>query len=164
ERRRADWALRESEQRLERLVSERSAELEERTRALQDQTRQREAAEAAVKQAEFDAKLRRAQKMDAIGQLTGGIAHDFNNLLTVIVGNFDCLSELPGRDKERAELEDVAMSAALRGSELTGRLLAFARQQPLSPQPINLNTRLPALMSMLQRTLGETIEIRTTLA
>jgi signal transduction histidine kinase len=164
ERRRADAALRESEQRLEKLVSERTAELEERTRALEEQTRQREVAEAAVWQAEFDAKLRRAQKMDAIGQLTGGIAHDFNNLLTVIVGNFDCLSELPDRSQERAELEDVALSAALRGSELTGRLLAFARQQPLSPRPVNLNARLPAIISMLERTLGETIQIRTSLA
>ena len=164
ERRRADTALRESEQRLEKLVSARTAELEERTRALEEQTRQREVAEAAVWQAEFNAKLRRAQKMDAIGQLTGGIAHDFNNLLTVIVGNFDCLSELPDRGKERAELEDVALSAALRGSELTARLLAFARQQPLSPQPINLNARLPAIIAMLERTLGETIEIRTSLA
>jgi signal transduction histidine kinase len=164
ERRRADLALRESEQRLERLVAERTAELEQRTAALQEQTRQREAAEAAVRQAEFDAKLRRAQRMDAIGQLTGGIAHDFNNLLTIIVGNLDCLSDLPDRDAERAELEDVALGAALRGSELTGRLLAFARQQPLSPQPVNLNARLPAIIAMLQRTLGESIEITTSLA
>jgi signal transduction histidine kinase len=164
ERRRADLALRESEKRLEKLVSMRTAELEQRTEALQEQTRQREAAEAAVRQAEFDAKLRRAQKMDAIGQLTGGIAHDFNNLLTVIIGNFDCLSELPDRDEERVELEEVALSAALRGSELTGRLLAFARQQPLSPQPVNLNGRLPAIISMLGRTLGESVEIRTSLA
>jgi len=164
ERRGADLALRQSEQRLEGLVEERTAALEERTQALQEQTRQREVAEAAVRQAEFDAKLRRAQKMDAIGQLTGGIAHDFNNLLTVIVGSLDCLSELPERGKERTGLEGVALSAALRGSELTGRLLAFARQQPLSPQPVNLNARLPAMISMLARALGERVQIRTSLA
>src|SRR5258705_11025370 len=112
ERRGADVAVRQSEQRLEGLVEERTAALEERTRALQEQTRQREVAEAAVWQAEFDAKLRRAQKMDAIGQLTGGIAHDFNNLLTVVVGNLDCLSDLPDRGEERAQLEDIALSAA----------------------------------------------------
>lgn len=109
-----------------------------------------------------EAQLRHAQKMEAIGQLTGGIAHDFNNLLTVIVGSLDMLLELAS--KKQKILVEAALRAALRGNELTKRLLAFARQQPLSPQPINLNERLPALVSLLKRTLGETVVIRTSLA
>jgi len=157
ERRRADIILRENEQRL-------ASELNERTKALRAETQQRLAAEAAVRQQELEAQLRRVQKMDAIGQLTGGIAHDFNNLLTVIIGNLDRLGEIVGPASEQAKLADNALKAALRGSELTSRLLAFARRQPLSPQAINLNTRLPDMIAMLGRTLGETIQIETSLA
>ena len=164
ERRRADLILQDSEQRLASLVERRTAELGERTKALQAETQHRLAAEAAVRQQELEAQLRRVQKMDAIGQLTGGIAHDFNNLLTVIIGNLDRLGEIVEPGSERAKLAEGALKAALRGSELTSRLLAFARQQPLSPQPINLNTRLPDMIAMLGRTLGETIRIETSLA
>ncbi len=109
-----------------------------------------------------EAQLRHAQKMEAIGQLTGGIAHDFNNLLTVIVGSLDML--LDAASRKQKILVEAALRAALRGNELTKRLLAFARQQPLSPQPINLNERLPALIALLKRTLGEAVVVRTSLA
>jgi signal transduction histidine kinase len=108
--------------------------------------------------------LRQAQKVEAIGQLTGGIAHDFNNLLGVIVGNLDMLLETLKTDAARAEMASGALNAALRGAELTKRLLAVARQQPLSARVIDLNERLPGMIAMLRRTLGEDIHISASLA
>jgi signal transduction histidine kinase len=108
--------------------------------------------------------LRQAQKVETIGQLTGGVAHDFNNLLGVIIGNLDLLIDMLRPDPARAELAESALSAALRGAELTKRLLAVARQQPLSARAIDINERLPGMVAMLRRTLGEAIDIRTALA
>ena len=76
--------------------------------------------------------LFQAQKMEAIGHLTGGLAHDFNNLLAVIIGNLDVMAELAPSTPEQAELSAAALEAALSGAELTRRLLAFARRQPLT--------------------------------
>ncbi|MCW5770232.1 MAG: CHASE3 domain-containing protein [Rhodospirillaceae bacterium] len=105
--------------------------------------------------------LRQAQRMEAVGQLTGGIAHDFNNILSVVVGNLDLLADrLPERGKER-DLADASLKGALRGAELVQRLLAFARRQPLAPRPIDLNERLPGLTALLQRVLGEAIQVKT---
>ncbi|MEA2755231.1 MAG: two-component system, cell cycle sensor histidine kinase and response regulator CckA [Aliidongia sp.] len=104
-------------------------------------------------------RLRQSQKMEAIGQLTGGIAHDFNNLLGVVVGNLDLLLDLVKNQPGVAALAHDALNSALRGAELTKRLLAFARQQPLMAQTIDLNERLPAMITMLKRTLGENIRI-----
>jgi signal transduction histidine kinase len=70
--------------------------------------------------------------MEAVGQLTGGIAHDFNNLLAIIIGNLQLLGERPSGDATREYLDDALWSAR-RGGELTHRLLAFARKQPLKP-------------------------------
>ena len=82
----------------------------------------------------IEAQLRQSQKMEAIGNLTGGMAHDFNNLLSIIIGNLDFLAErLPGRP-ELEEFVKAALDAALQGADLTQRLLAFARRQPLQPQ------------------------------
>jgi signal transduction histidine kinase len=112
----------------------------------------------------IEAHLRQAQKVEAIGQLTGGIAHDFNNLLGVIVGNLDMLLDTLRSDADRSELADSALNAALHGAELTKRLLAFARQQPLSARVIDLNELLPGTIAMLRRTLGEGIHISAALA
>ena len=108
--------------------------------------------------------LRHAQRMESIGHLTGGIAHDFNNLLGVIIGNIDMLLESMKGDADQTELANAALSSALRGGELTRRLLAYARQQPLSARVVDLTERLPDILVMLRRTLGESIQIRTTLA
>lgn len=110
-----------------------------------------------------EASLRHAQKMEAVGQLTGGVAHDFNNLLAVILGNLELLAEAL-TDPAQAELVQRALSAVERGSTLIRRLLAFSRQQPLQPVPINLNTLVTGISDLLQRSLGETIEIKTELA
>lgn len=107
-----------------------------------------------------EAQLRQAQKMEAIGNLTGGLAHDFNNLLSVIIGNIDLLREhltaLPGAD----ELAGEALAAALRGAELTKRLLAFARRQPLQPKLIDVNELVVGISKLLTRTMGDNFEIR----
>jgi len=109
-------------------------------------------------------RLRRAQRLEAIGQLTGGIAHDFNNLLTVVIGNLDLLHGRLGADAKAAAFAETALNAALRGAALTHQLLAFARRQPLDAKVIDINARVAAVMALLQRTLGEQIEIATALA
>ena len=96
--------------------------------------------------------------MEAVGQLTGGVAHDFNNLLAVIMGNAELLSAA----SIEHELKLAAiLRASVRGSELTQRLLAYSRQQPLRPQVIDLEALTRGMSTMLSRTLGETVEIET---
>ncbi|TCO76640.1 hybrid sensor histidine kinase/response regulator [Chromatocurvus halotolerans] len=108
---------------------------------------------------ELDSQLRQSQKLQAIGQLTGGIAHDFNNLLTVIMGNSELLAESLGEQENLQALAQMSTSAAQRGAELTRRLLAFARRQPLAPQVVDLSQLVMAARPLLQRTLGESVRI-----
>jgi signal transduction histidine kinase/ActR/RegA family two-component response regulator len=114
---------------------------------------QREAAEA---------RLRQAQQLEAIGQLTGGVAHDFNNLLTVILGNAELIGREPSA-QARALADDVR-AAAERGAQLTRRLLAFARRQPLEPQVLDLDATVEGTRALLARTLGERVVVETRLA
>jgi PAS domain S-box-containing protein len=108
--------------------------------------------------------LRQAQKMEAIGNLTGGMAHDFNNLLGIIIGNLDLLRERQKVDLESEEFAREALDAALRGADLTQRLLAFARRQPLQPQRIDVNELVTRITKLLSRTLGDNFEITLDLA
>jgi signal transduction histidine kinase/CheY-like chemotaxis protein len=112
-----------------------------------------------TEQKQTQAQLRQAQKMEAIGNLTGGMAHDFNNLLGVVIGNLDILCERKKNDAEVQELGNDALEAALRGADLTRRLLAFARRQPLQPQRVDLNQLIEGITKLLSRTLGENIEV-----
>ncbi|MDP6873589.1 MAG: PAS domain S-box protein [Alphaproteobacteria bacterium] len=109
--------------------------------------------------------LRRAQKMEAVGELTGGIAHDFNNILAAIIGNLDLLQDSDNIkndfDKEGVA---IALRAALRGAELTHRLLAFSRQQDLIAQTTHINEILPHFCRLAQSTIGEDIAIDMNLA
>jgi signal transduction histidine kinase/ActR/RegA family two-component response regulator len=108
---------------------------------------------------ELEQKLAQGQKMEAIGQLTGGLAHDFNNLMMVVIGNLDRLdSALVGNQPAR-EMAHSALSAALRGSELTRKLLAFARKQSLQSTVVDLNELVSSMTSLLDRTLGEKIQV-----
>jgi len=107
----------------------------------------------------IEQQLFQAQKMEAVGQLTGGIAHDFNNMLTVVIGNLDALARSlrgTGRNFGRAEM---ALTGALSCAELTRRLLAFARRQPLQPSPVHLGQMCRNVAKLLGRTLGERIRI-----
>ena len=112
----------------------------------------------------IEAQLRQAQKMEAVGKLTGGVAHDFNNLLQVIGANLEMLSvELAGNDKLQKRVE-TALQAVWRGSKLASQLLAFARQQPLSPKVINLGRLIRNADDMFRRALGEGVDIETVIA
>jgi PAS domain S-box-containing protein len=104
-----------------------------------------------------EAQLRQAQKMEAIGQLTGSIAHDFNNLLAIIIGNLDYV--LPRLDAGTKEVLEDALEAALRGSDLTGRLLAFARRQPLQPESTDINALVQDTIKLLSRLVTPNVSI-----
>jgi PAS domain S-box-containing protein len=109
--------------------------------------------------------LRQAQKMESLGQLTGGIAHDFNNMLNVVIGNLDMLLRRLARgDANVQRFASFALDGATRAAQLTERLLAFARQQPLRLEPINANKLVAGMSDLLHRTLGETICTETVLA
>jgi CheY-like chemotaxis protein len=103
--------------------------------------------------------------MEAVGQLTGGIAHDFNNMLAVTIGGLNLVQ----RKLDRGETDiqrfiDSAMDGAKRSANLTQRLLAFSRQQPLAPEAMNVNRMVADMSDLLSRTLGETINVETVLS
>ncbi len=109
-----------------------------------------------------DERLRQSQKMEAIGQLAGGIAHDFNNLLTAIIGYSDLLitsSDPMQTPPDLVRSVQEIRKAAQRAAELTAQILAFSRRQALRPQVISLNDAIDEIRSLVQRTLGEDIEI-----
>jgi two-component system NtrC family sensor kinase len=108
----------------------------------------------------LEASLRQSQKMEAVGQLTGGVAHDFNNLLTIILGNLQMALRQNPEGKTRTLISN-AHQAADRGAELTRRLLAFSRSQPLNPHPVDANRLVAGMSDLLDRTLGETIAVET---
>jgi PAS domain S-box-containing protein len=107
----------------------------------------------------IEAALRQAQKMDAIGQLTGGVAHDFNNLLAVVLGSLDMLGKRIGDDPKALRLLDAARESARRGATLTQRMLSFARQQSLNPEPVDVPELVKGMEDMLQRSLGPLVRI-----
>ena len=122
-----------------------------RTRAFYAEADRRELAEQA---------LRQSQKMEAVGQLTGGVAHDFNNLLTIIIGNIGIAKR--GVVEARAERAlDNALVGAERAAQLTQRLLAFSRRQPLNPRVLDVNKLILSISDLLTRTLGENIKLET---
>jgi signal transduction histidine kinase len=106
--------------------------------------------------------LRHAQKMEAVGELTGGIAHDFNNLLSVIMGNTEILeSSVPESDEAaRLNLANI-LRAAQGGADLTRRLLAFARRQPLRAERTDIHDLVDSLHSLFGHTIGKANELTT---
>jgi len=104
--------------------------------------------------------LMHSQRMQAVGQLTGGVAHDFNNLLAVIQGSAEFLGDKLDNNKHL----DAIGRASARGAELTQRLLAFSRQQPLRPEIVDVAASIFGMESLLKRTLGESIAITVSAA
>lgn len=121
----------------------------QRTRHLYAEADRREAAEAA---------LRQAQRLEAISRLTGGVAHDFNNLLMVISGSVSRLCATLTEEKS-ARLCEMIATAAKRGEALTRQLLSFSRQQALSPQHIDLSKRIPELAELVRGSLTDEVQV-----
>jgi PAS domain S-box-containing protein len=140
-RRQSDW--------LEHRVAERTAELEAANRALRKQIDDRQRAEAA---------LLRAQKMEAVGQLTGGVAHDFNNLLTAVIGSLEMMQR-EAVNPRVGRLADSALRAATRGAELTQQLLSFARRQVLKPVAADVAALLGEMELLLRHAGGGAVEV-----
>ncbi|MGI4946027.1 MAG: ATP-binding protein, partial [Janthinobacterium lividum] len=135
--------------------SERAATARLRTTLdeLQQETAKREAAEGRVRQ---------AQRMEAVGQLTAGIAHDFNNLLTAVLGSLQMLQKrLPAGDERAARLLSTAQQGAQRGAALTQRLLAFGRGQALKPEAVDMPTLVQGMSGLLRSSLGSNVQIGT---
>jgi PAS domain S-box-containing protein len=108
-----------------------------------------------------EARLRQAQKMEAVGQFTGGAAHDFNNLLMAILGSLELLRKRLPNDPRLLALLDNAVLGAKRGSSLTQRMLAFARRQELKQEAVDLAALVNNMLELLERSLGPTINIET---
>jgi signal transduction histidine kinase len=118
----------------------------------------------AVQRGFIEQQLRQSQKMEAIGQLTGGIAHDFNNMLAIVIGSLNILKRRLSRGEGDTErFIDSAMEGAERAAVLTHRLLAFSRQQPLAPEPVEINKFVAGMSELLRRTLGENVHLETVL-
>ncbi|RZL37345.1 MAG: PAS domain S-box protein [Rubrivivax sp.] len=106
--------------------------------------------------------LRQAQKMEAVGQLTGGIAHDFNNMLAVVISSLDLLDRKFLKDDARAmRYVDAARNGARRAAQLTQRLLAFSRQQPLKPESLDINQLVAGMSDLLRHSLGGAVRLET---
>ena len=112
---------------------------------------------------ESEARFARSRRLEAIGQLSAGIAHDFNNLLLVILGNAEILEGGHQGDPRLRQAVGLIRQASARAAELTDRLLTFARQRSLKPQPVRLDRLMADMLSLLQRSLGEAVQIQVAL-
>jgi signal transduction histidine kinase/CheY-like chemotaxis protein len=126
----------------------------DRTNALLEEVAARERAQD---------QLRQAQKMESIGKLTGGVAHDFNNLLAAVMGNLELLKKRTTEDERAQRYINGAVQGAERGAALTQRLLAFARQQDLTTQAVDLAALVGGMSDLLDRSLGPQIQLSLTL-
>ena len=141
---------------LETQVAERTSELSESNTRLTAEIKRR---------LETEAQLVQMQKIEAVGQLTGGIAHDFNNMLSVVLGSLRLLQRrLQRGDTAVDKYVIAAVEGAERAANLTSRLLAFSRQQPLAPDVIDANKLIAGMDEILRRTIPESVQIETVLA
>jgi PAS domain S-box-containing protein len=110
---------------------------------------------------QLEQQLHQSQKMEAIGQLTGGIAHDFNNLLGVIIGNLDLLDRLVASNEAAVRRVQTAQKAAMRGADITRRLLMFSSSEELKPSVVQLGDSIQNMIELASRAIGAEIKITT---
>ena len=143
-------ALHKLNDELERRVDERTADLRHANRRLADEVQRREATQAALVQ---------SQKLEALGKLTSGIAHDFNNVIMAISGGFSVIARR-SEDKRLIEVAEHGVRAAERGGKLVKKLLAFARQQDVAPETVDLGLLLDEARPLLERSAGSGVSVR----
>jgi signal transduction histidine kinase len=149
-------ALRTASEEVAHAQADLEVKVMERTQELSAEMRRREQSEAQARQ---------LLRMQAIGQLTGGIAHDFNNMLAIVISSLNLLKRrLAAGRSDVDELIAGGIDGAQRAASLTQRLLAFARQQPLSPEALDVNRLINGLGDLIYRTIGEDIRVETVLA
>ena len=141
------------------LLQAREKAADELQRQVADATR--ELREQMAERARIEDSLRQSQKMEAIGQLTGGIAHDFNNLLTAVTSSLDLLKKRLPDDDRSAALLDNAINGAERGARLTQRMLAFARRQDLTIEPVHLGALVTGMTGLIERAIGPEFAVHT---
>ena len=159
------WSTVQAAVRARRRQYEVRALLEVRQRAAEELQRKIEDATAVLRRemaerARMEEALRQSQKMEAVGQLTGGVAHDFNNLLMVIIAGLEMIQRHRHSDRFDGFVESMRNSA-LRGASLTRQLLAFARRQPLKPEPVDLAAHVGQMGDLLDRSLGANVRLQT---
>ncbi len=101
---------------------------------------------------QLEQNLLHASKLEAVGRLTGGIAHDFNNMLSVVIGNLDLLQKSIKNNESARKRVSMALEGAQRCADLTHRLLAFSRREPLQTKIIDLSEVMPGLLELMRRT------------
>jgi signal transduction histidine kinase len=158
-------ARKNSELERERLLGELAAErtaLSNLTRTLEQRVVERtgELMKEVAAREKAQEQLLQSQKMESVGQLTGGIAHDFNNLLMAVMGNLEILRKRMPDEPSIKRLIDGALQGAQRGSSLTQRMLAFARQQDLKTTSADIGVLVTGMQELLRRSLGPQIELR----
>ena len=142
--------LRISRQQLDMRVQERTYDLKKANDALKQEIKEREA---------LQSQLIQAQKMESIGRLAGGVAHDFNNILSVILGFSEmALEKVSLEDPLHEDLKEIN-AAAMRSSDITRQLLAFARKEVISPEVIEINACVEDMLKLLKRLIGEVIQL-----
>ncbi|MGC2414492.1 MAG: ATP-binding protein [Stellaceae bacterium] len=130
-------------------------------RTRREQSALAEAHDAVTARAAIEAQLHQAQKMEAVGLLTAGIAHDFNNLLTIVSGNITLLeATIDTKDARHQRFIASAMRGCERATDLTRRLLSFARREPVDPQPLDINGVITRMSNLAWHSLGD--RVRTT--
>lgn len=117
-----------------------------------------------IRYAKVEQAFVKAQRMDAVGQMTSGIAHDFNNLLMVILGNLELIEEETKHNKKAAQYVANALMATDRGAELSRRLLTFSRRQIMEPKLVDVNEHIQSMAKLLHSVLGESIKVGEMLA
>ncbi len=108
----------------------------------------------------LERKFMQAQKMEAVGQLTGGVAHDFNNLLMVVMGNLQLVEQIVKNDDRATRRIRAALEAAEKGADLTRRMLAFSRQQPLQNKELEVNDLVSNMESILQQAISPAADLK----
>jgi nitrogen-specific signal transduction histidine kinase/CheY-like chemotaxis protein len=117
-----------------------------------------------TRELQLEEQYHQAQKLEALGRLTGGIAHDFNNLLTAIIGFAELAYDEYSPDDPKQELMDKVLNSSRRAADLVRQLLIFSRKQIIEPRLLNLNEIVSESNKMLERIIGEDVELRTNLA